>query len=272
MDKKILSMYENASVPKSVAALVIPSVISQIISIIYNMADMFFVGKLNDPDQLAAVSLVAPAMLVLTALANLFGIGGASLMSRSLGKKDEQNAKRACTFSLYTALATALFLSLTAALFCQPILRLLGSNENTLIYTKNYFVWVFILGAVPSLMSMVLAHFVRSDGAAKLSGYVLSAGGILNLALDPVFIWGFGLGITGAAIAPSSPTCSHWRFCGVYNPQAQNVNCYRESQVLHLEEEHQHPSVGWRSAQYAADSSSLRSNAVLNNLANPTAV
>jgi len=194
-------LFETAPVGKSVAALVVPAVISQIISILYNMADTFFVGQLNDPVQVAAVSLVAPMMLVLTALANLFGIGGAAMASRFLGAGDTENAKRASVFGIYTALFVGVLASVISLFFDVPLLRLFGSSDIALRYTRSYYFWVFTLGAVPMLMSLVLSHFVRADGAAKLSGWVLSAGGILNLLLDPLFIFGFGMGVTGAAVA-----------------------------------------------------------------------
>ena len=201
MEDKKRILYETAPVRQSVTTLIIPAIISQIISIIYNTADTFFVGKLNDPVQVAAVSLVAPIMLVLTALANLFGIGGAGMVSRFLGGGEEEKARRASAFGLYTALFVGIVLSLLGLVCAEPLLRLFGSREDALRYTKDYFFWVFVLGAVPMLMSLVLAHFVRADGAAKLSGWVLSSGGILNLVLDPLFIFTLRLGVVGAAIA-----------------------------------------------------------------------
>lgn len=203
MDEKRKYIYEGMSVPRAVSTMVVPTVISQLISMIYNMADTFFVGQLGDPAQVAAVSIAAPAALVLTALANLFGIGGASVLSRSLGKGEEDGARSAVSFSMYAALCTALAISAAFALFPGALLRLLGADGTTEPFAERYARWVIVFGAVPSLLSMVMSHFVRADGAAKLAGYVLSAGGVLNLILDPVFMfsWGLGLGITGAALA-----------------------------------------------------------------------
>jgi len=196
-------IFEKAPVPRAVMELVIPTIISQLITMIYNMADTFFVGQLNDPNQVAAVTLAAPVMLVLTALANLFGIGGASLLSRSLGEKNYQKARQATTFGFYAALAVALCGSLAVLFFKESFLNLLGATGGPREFTGNYLFWVFIIGGAPTLLGMVLAHFVRADGAPRQASLGLSMGGVLNMVLDPLFIfpWGFGLGVTGAAIA-----------------------------------------------------------------------
>jgi Na+-driven multidrug efflux pump len=201
MDSKIY-IFEKAPVPKAVMELVIPTIISQLITMIYNMADTFFVGQLNDPDQVAAVALAARLCLVITALANLFGIGGASLLSRSLGEKNILKAQRASVFGFYAALAVALLCSLAVLLFQEPFLSMLGAFGETRDYTANYLLWVFIIGGAPTLLSMVLAHFVRADGAPRQASLALSMGGVLNMILDPIFIFsGDSTGVTGAAVA-----------------------------------------------------------------------
>ena len=101
-------LFEEAPVGRAVLSLVIPTVISQLITVIYNMADTFFIGQIGDPNQVAAVSLCMPMFVFLTGLANLFGIGGSSLMSRSLGTNDHQKAKRTAAFSIWTAIVVSL--------------------------------------------------------------------------------------------------------------------------------------------------------------------
>ena len=203
MDEQRKYLYEGMPVRRAVTTMAIPTVISQLISMLYNMADTFFIGQLADPNQVAAVSIAAPLALTLTALANLFGIGGASLFSRSMGNQNLVAAKQVTAFSFYCSIAVAILISLITWILPVPVLRLLGADSDTLHFAQEYIFWVITLGALPSLLSMVLAHFVRADGAAKLSGVVLSAGGILNLVLDPIFILesGLGLGVRGAAIA-----------------------------------------------------------------------
>lgn len=196
-------IFEHAPVPKAVMKMAVPTIVSQIISMIYNMADTFYIGQLGDPAQVAAVSIAAPAALLLTALANLFGIGGSGTLSRALGSGEKEKVSKITAFSFYTALAAGLIVSIVYFLFPSGVLRLMGADGSTLEFTRQYVFWVIVLGAVPSLLSLVLSHFARADGAPKFAGYVLSAGGILNLILDPVlmFDWGFGLGLRGAAIA-----------------------------------------------------------------------
>lgn len=201
MDEKKRQLFEQATIPKAVSVLVGPSIVSQIITILYNMADIFFVGKLNNPDQVAAVSMAAPAMLLFPVMANLLGLGGSGTASRAMGAgKDERAGDTAC-FCLYAALLTALVFAAAGLLFRNPILRMLGTAKAPNAYLSDYFFWVFILGAIPSLLSLVLSHLIRADGAARLAGYVLSAGGILNLLLDPLFIFGLHMEVKGAAVA-----------------------------------------------------------------------
>ena len=196
-------VFESERVPKAVASLAIPAVLSQLISLVYNMTDTFFVGQLNDPDQVAAVSLAAPLMLVLTALANLFGIGSASTASRFFGAKDHDSAKRTTAFGFYCALAVAVLLSAAALFFPGFLLDILGSVGKTRTFTGDYLFLIFTLGAIPSLLSMVLSHYIRADGAPKTASIGLSVGGIINLILDPFFIFdfAFGMGVKGAALA-----------------------------------------------------------------------
>ncbi|MCL1829285.1 MAG: MATE family efflux transporter [Oscillospiraceae bacterium] len=196
-------LFERAPVRRAVIELAVPTIISQIISLVYNMADTFFVGRLGDPNQVAAVSLAAPMMLSLTALANLFGIGAASLASRSLGAKDTETAKRATAFGFYAALIVAALLSLSALSFKGFFLDILGASGDMRVFTGDYMFWVFTVGAIPSLLSMISAHFIRADGAPRVAGLGLSAGGLINLVLDPIFIFDFGLGmgVKGAAFA-----------------------------------------------------------------------
>lgn len=195
-------IFESERVPKAVLSLAIPAVFSQIVALIYNMTDTFFVGQLGDPGQVAAVSLAAPMMLALTALANLFGIGAASTASRFIGAKDYESAKRSAAFGFYAALAVAAVLSVSALMFTNSFLDVLGAVGDTRSYTRDYLFWVFIMGGLPSLLSMVLSHFIRADGAPKTASIGLSAGGIINLIIDPflIFDFAFGMGVAGAAL------------------------------------------------------------------------
>ncbi len=217
-NKKRTEIYENMAVPSAVLAMAGPTVVSQLIALIYNTADTFFIGRLGDPLQVAAVSIAAPAALLLTALSNLFGIGGASMYSRAIGKKDTDSAGLISAFSLIAAVCVSLLVALAVALFPDATLRILGADSDTAPHAQKYILWVVTLGALPSMMSLVMSHFVRANGAAKLSGYVLAAGGIMNLILDPILMYdfGFGLGISGAAIATFISNIFTFAFFAVY--------------------------------------------------------
>ncbi len=188
-------------VRRAVLSLAVPTVISQIITVIYNMADTFFIGQLNDPNQVAAATVAMPAFAALTALSNLFGIGGASKIARCLGKKDNETAKRTAAFSIWTALAVALFYGIFIFLARPWFLPMLGTNTETYDFCSSYVFWTITIGAIPTVLNAGLAHLIRTEGYAKQAGFGVALGGVLNIALDPIFIFIFRLEITGAAIA-----------------------------------------------------------------------
>ncbi len=194
-------LFSEMPVRRAVLSLAVPTVISQIITVIYNMADTFFIGQLNDPDQVAAATIAMPAFAALTALSNLFGIGGASKIARCLGKKDSETAKRAAAFSIWTALAAALCYGIIIFLSRPLFLPVLGADSETYGFCSNYVFWTITVGAVPTVLNAGLAHLVRTEGYAKQAGFGVAFGGILNIVLDPVFIFAFRMEITGAAIA-----------------------------------------------------------------------
>lgn len=188
-------------VRRAVLSLAVPTVISQIITVIYNMADTFFIGQLNDPNQVAAATVAMPAFAALTALSNLFGIGGASKIARCLGQKDGETAKKTAAFSIWTAFAVALFYGIVIFLARPWFLPVLGTNAETYGFCSSYVFWTVTVGAVPTVLNAGLAHLIRTEGYAKQAGFGVAFGGILNIALDPLFIFVFRMEITGAAIA-----------------------------------------------------------------------
>lgn len=195
------NLFENAPISKAVLSLAIPTVISQIITVIYNMADTFFIGQLNDPNQVAAATVAMPAFAALTALSNLFGIGGASKIARCLGRSDREIAKGTSAFSIWTAIAAAVCYGLVIFAIRPWLLPILGTNERTYHFCSSYVFWTITVGAAPTVLSAALAHLIRTEGYAKQAGFGVAFGGILNIILDPIFIFAFRLEITGAAIA-----------------------------------------------------------------------
>ena len=205
-DKKT-EIFEQKPVPAAIASLAVPTILSQIITMIYNLADTFFVGHTGDPYQVAALSLVFPVYMLLTGIGNLFGIGANSRISRCLGVHDREGARRTCVFSLWAGLAATALVLLLLAGFLNPVLRAMGASENTIGPARGYIIWVMLIGGLPTEASLLLAHMLRGEGSAKQASTGMMLGGILNMLLDPLFIYVFGMGVAGAGAATMLSNC-----------------------------------------------------------------
>jgi putative efflux protein, MATE family len=194
-------LFNHAPVSKAVISLVVPTVISQLITVLYNMADTFFIGQTGDPNQVAAANLSMPLFVFLTAIANLFGIGGASLISRSLGAGKRKKAIHTAAFSIWTSIAVALIYGIFIYLISPIVLPLLGANEGTYHFCRQYIFWTIAIGAVPTVLNSELAHLVRSEGNSKQASFGMTLGAVLNIILDPIFIFPLHMEIAGAALA-----------------------------------------------------------------------
>ena len=214
--KKDNELFTSMPVGKAVAKLAIPTVISQIVVILYSLADTFFVGQIGDPNQLAALSITFPIFTLLTAVANLFGIGANSVIARSLGKNDEDTAKKASAFGFWASFAVTAVLAVILGAFMKPILTFFKADDFTFSHSARYLLWVFVIGGIPTVAGLILGHLVRAVGKTKEAGIGLSLGGIMNIILDPIFIFekgdtlfggaftmpfGFGMDVSGAAVA-----------------------------------------------------------------------
>lgn len=165
--KRNNELFTTMPVGQAVARLAIPTVVSQIIVILYSLADTFFIGQIGDPNQIAALSITFPIYTLLTAVANLFGIGANSVIARSLGQNDETTARKASSFCFWGSLAVTLVLSILQAVFMEPILLFFGADELTLGFTSDYLFWVFVIGGIPTVAGLVLGHLVRSVGKTR---------------------------------------------------------------------------------------------------------
>ena len=201
LEKSEKYLFEEMPVTRAVATLAIPTIISQIVTMIYNLADTFFVGQIGDPLMVAAVSLVSPWFNLLTALGNLFGLGGSSLISRMLGAKNHQDVKHVAAFSIWGGAVATLLFSLITYVFHAPLLTFLGASPDTYGYAEDYLFWVVVMGGVPTMVSLAMGHLLRSEGHARPASAGMMFGGILNVALDPLFIFVFHMNVAGAAIA-----------------------------------------------------------------------
>lgn len=191
---------EKGSFGKLLLTLCVPAIVIMLVTVIYNMADIFFIGRTKNEDMIAAVSLCSPMFSILSGLGTLFGSGGCTAVSLALGRGDRERVRKISALCFYGSLALgAVFLAAVLA-FLSPVCRVLGADEATLGFTRDY-LRVIALGAPVILFSNVYMNLIRADGAARASMMANLAGTFTNIALDPVFILLFHMGVTGAAIA-----------------------------------------------------------------------
>lgn len=202
-------LFEETPIPKAVATLAVPTILSSLVMVLYNLADTYFVGMLGDPIQNAAVTLAAPVMLAFNAVNNLFGVGSSSMMSRALGRRDYDTVAKSSTFGFWCAILSGLAFSLLCTLFKGPLLSLLGADATTRTATDAYMFWTVICGAAPAILNVVMAYMVRSEGAAMHASIGTMSGCFLNIILDPIFImpWGLNMGAAGAGLATFLSNC-----------------------------------------------------------------
>ncbi len=203
-DTKTRELFETERVPRALAKMALPAIITQLITLIYNIADTYFIGQTDNPYMVAATSLVLTVFLMLTALSNLFGVGGGTLVVRLLGRGEEEEARRAASLCLTMAAGASLIFSVLGFIFMQPLLRLLGASDNTIGYAEQYFFFVIVIGGIPTVLSATMSSMVRNIGHSKSAAFGLGMGGVLNVILDPVFMYVIlpeGYEVMGAAIA-----------------------------------------------------------------------
>lgn len=202
-------LFESESIPKAIAALSIPTVLSSLVTILYSLADTYFVGMLNSSIENAAVTLSAPVLLAFNAVNNLFGVGSSSMMSRALGRKDYETARKSSAFGFYSSIFFGILFSLLCTLFFEPLLNVIGADEVTREATAKYLFWTVSLGAAPAILNVVMAYMVRAEGSAVHASIGTMSGCLLNIVLDPIFVlpWGLGMGAEGAGLATFISNC-----------------------------------------------------------------
>ena len=193
-------LFESAFVPKAYMKLALPVVLSMMVSLVYNMVDTYFIALTGKQELVAGVSLAAPIFTLMIAFGDIFGFGGSSLISRLFGEKREEEAKRASAFCLWAAIGFGIFVTIVLLVFRTPILKLLGTDAATFEYAGEYYTWIAV-GAASIILGLVPSNILRTEGLAMqaMAGSIL--GSIVNIILDPVFIFGLGQGAAGAAMA-----------------------------------------------------------------------
>ena len=203
-------VFRDLPIPAALRVMILPAVTSQLIVLIYNMADTFYVGQTNDPYMVAGTSLILPIFNITLCLSGLAGVGGGSLISRLLGQGKADEARRVGAFSLWLGLAVSALFALVMGVFMEPILTLLGAGENTYPYARQYALCVIVAGGVPTVLSNVLSNLLRSTGRSREAGFGIILGGLLNIALDPLFMFVLlpdGLEVLGAGLATCLSNC-----------------------------------------------------------------
>lgn len=208
-DQQKTLLFEEMPIPRAVAKLAVPTILSSLVTVLYNLADTYFVGMLNNSVQNAAVTLAAPLILAFNAVNNLFGVGSSSMMSRALGSRDYETVHRSSAFGFYCSIFCGLLFSLLYVIFQPFVLTILGADATTAEATAGYLRWTVACGAAPTILNVVMAYLVRAEGAALHASIGTMSGCILNIILDPIFIlpWGLNMGAEGAGLATFLSNC-----------------------------------------------------------------
>lgn len=198
-------LFKDAPVLKAILKLALPTIFGQIIVVIYNMADTFYIGLTNSEVFLTAIGVCFPAFMFLSAISNLFGVGGASLIARSLGRQNKEKAKNVSSFSIIFCLITTLIYCLFVFIFKDVFINLLGgANSEVHYYALKYLNVAVVLGGVFTSLSMLFAHLLRAEGKSLDASIGIVLGGVLNIVLDPLFMFVIlseGNEVLGIAIA-----------------------------------------------------------------------
>lgn len=197
---KTIEIFQNAPVPKAVISNIIPSIVSMIMVLLYNLADTFFIGQTKDAYMVAAVSVATPVFLIFMAVGMLFGIGGTSLISRMLGEGREEKAKKTSSFCFWTGLTIGIIAMVFIWIFVEPLCRLVGASDDTIEYASQY-LNIVAMGIPFLIISNSFSNIIRSEGRAKTAMSGMIIGNLMNIVLDPVMILGFHWNVAGAAVA-----------------------------------------------------------------------
>lgn len=194
-----MELLGNAPIPKALMALGVPIMIGMLINALYNLVDAYFVGGLGE-SPMGAISIVFPLGQVVVGLGLMFGNGAASYLSRLLGRGDRDTANKVASTALYSSVIIGAVIIIFAAIFLKPILFLLGATDTIMPYAVAY-ARIYVISCIFNVFNVTMNNIVSSEGAAKTTMCALLLGAVLNIGLDPVFIYVFDMGVVGAAIA-----------------------------------------------------------------------
>lgn len=196
-----MDAFTQYPVPRVLAKFVIPAALSQLTFLILNLADAFFVGRTGDTYQISSMTITFPIVMLITCIANVFGVGANSNMARELGKGNRERAKNYSAFAVYTAGTLVVVFSLVLLAVKEPLLYLVGADENSLPFCRDYLFWTIHMACLPLLLSQIFSQLFLAEGESQIAAIGIAGAGAFNVILDPVFIFGFGMGVAGAGLA-----------------------------------------------------------------------
>ena len=191
MRKQLTSeeIFRTMTVPQAVRTMALPSVMSQLIVLIYNLADTFFIGQTNNHYMVAGVSLILPLFNVTLAIGSMFGSGGGALIPKLLAVNCREEGSRVAAYCIRLAVLVALSFSLLILLLMRPLLTFLGASSSTYVYARTYVLMVLVVGGIPTITANVLSNLLRSLSLSREAGIGVALGGVLNIFLDPLFMF-----------------------------------------------------------------------------------
>lgn len=194
------ALFTSAPPAKVFLSLSLPVIMGMVVSLVYNMVDTYFVGRLGDPNQMAAVSLCSPLFMLIMGLGNIFGIGGSSVVSRLMGQQKADLVRRASSMCFWVSASAGVVVAVLMLALRGVLLPLMGTSANTIGYTSQYMTW-YVASAPIMMIQFTLMNLLRCDGAARESMIGSILGSVVNMILDPLMIFTLGMGVAGAAIA-----------------------------------------------------------------------
>ena len=209
-------LFERAQLPRAIAALAAPMVVSQMVVLAYNMADTWFIGQTGNPDQVAALTVTYPVFMLLNAVPNLFAVGGGSLVSRQLGEGNNARAGRTATATVWMAAVSALVFSVVMALMGRSLLGMLGVQGRVAEFAWHYLIFACMIGAPFTILNLVVAAIVRAEGKSAVASIGMVLGVLFNVILAPLLIFVADLQVAGAALATALSNATGLAFLIVY--------------------------------------------------------
>ena len=194
--------FTEGSVSKNILRLAIPMTLAQLINILYNIVDRIYIGRIPNASTLAltGIGVTFPIITIIMAFANLFGMGGAPLFSIERGKGNNNSAEEIMGNSFALLIISGVLLTILGLIFKRPLLLLLGASENTFSYANDY-ITIYLLGSVFVMISLGMNSFINSQGFGRVGMMTILLGAVVNIILDPIFIFIFHMGVKGAALA-----------------------------------------------------------------------